>query len=86
MHVDLETANSTRKISDHFNERLNTASPNTYYLPGVIFMVCVIGLLLYANFFYEYKCKDAWMIIIRKLNETNFHANSRERPHLIMTL
>jgi hypothetical protein len=66
MHVDFEASNSTIQISDHFNDRLNTLSPNTYYVPGVIFMVCVIGLLLYANFFYEYNLKDAWTIIISK--------------------
>ena len=66
MHVDFEASNSTIQISDHFNDSLNTLSPNTYYVPGVIFMVCVIGLLLYANFFYEYNFKDAWTIIISK--------------------
>ena len=54
---------------------------NNYYISGVVFMCCVIALLLYANFFYDYKFSGAWNAVINykicccllKLNNNCIH-------------
>jgi hypothetical protein len=42
-----QTGYKTKFIASH-------APTNKYYVTGVVFMIFVIGLLLYVNFFYEY--------------------------------
>jgi hypothetical protein len=49
--------NATIKL---VNTQLANLSPheNKYYVTGIIFMVLIMGLLIYVNFFYEYSLSE----------------------------
>ena len=54
--------NATIKL---VNTQLANSSPheNKYYTTGIVFMVLVMGLLVYVNFFHEYSLRDIFFKI-----------------------
>ena len=45
--------NQTVEISNN-PYMISEINSNKYYIPGIMFMICVMGVLIYVNFFYEY--------------------------------
>lgn len=57
-------SSTTSSINTISTTTTNPPQTNGYYISGVIFMFCIMGLLLYVNFFYEYTISDAFKKVL----------------------